>query len=125
MKEYQYTKLLSEDQVKYFTEFSDEHIYNTLTQIIYYGQIPMAAYLLLEGKITLLDAQKRKVKECYPKTLFGFSEIYYDKPFKYTAEISPNSKVLILHSSAILEIQKKINEENKSLEISDLFTAMG
>ena len=96
---------INENQTKYFKQYSDEHVYNTLTQIIYKGQVPMAAYVLIEGTIILKDAQKRIIEEINPTSLIGFYEIFEQRPFKYTAEISPGSRVLILPRSTIFEIQ--------------------
>lgn len=101
---------LTSEQAKYFSYYSDEYVFNTETQIVYSGQIPMASYLLLEGQITLKDAQKRTIRTCGPNTLLGFSEIYNNMSYKYTAQISPNSKVLILDRSTIKEIQKNIHK---------------
>lgn len=112
MKNNKYVKTLTQTEVDYLKNFSDQHTYNTQTQVIYYGQVPMAAYLLLEGKITLLDAQKRPIKECSKNSLLGFYEIYTDTPFKYTAEITADSKVLILDRSTILEIKDEDIDQN-------------
>ncbi len=119
MASLKFTNLLNAHQIEFFKKYSDEHTYNNLTQIIYRGQVPMAAYLLLEGKVTLKDAQKRVIEECSPNPLIGYSEIHEDKSFRYTAEISPNSKVLILPRSAMFEI-KEYCENNQLCPKMDL-----
>ena len=86
---------LTKEQIEFFKLFSEVVVFRSPTQIIYSGQIPMAAYLLLEGSITLRDAQNRKLKNCDQGVLLGFTEIYNNTPYKYTAEIHQNSKVLI------------------------------
>ena len=101
---------LTDEQKNYFSYFSDEYLFNSETHIIYSGQIPMAAYLLLDGNITLKDAKKRTIQNCEPNTLLGFSEIYNNVAYKYSAEISSSSKVFILDRSTILEIQKNFTQ---------------
>lgn len=110
---------LTKEQIEFFKLFSEVVVFRSPTQIIYSGQIPMAAYLLLEGSITLRDAQNRKLKNCDQGVLLGFTEIYNNTPYKYTAEIHQNSKVLILDRSTILEINTSF-QKRPQLNIIDL-----
>mgnify|MGYP003690978111 CR=1 FL=1 len=118
MTKNKYLTLLSDDQKKEFYNFSNEVTFNSKTQIIYSGQIPMAAYLLLEGSITLKDAQKRVIRTCDPNSLLGFSEIYNNQSYRYTAEIDANSKVLILDRSTIKEMQSKLDQSTVDQTLS-------
>ncbi len=99
---------LSLDQVEVFKGFAKEQTFNTRTQIIYHGQIPMAAYLLLSGEIILNNSRGKKIKNCCKNCLLGFQEILNNTPFRYTAEITEGSKVLILDRTEIKNISEQI-----------------
>lgn len=101
-----YYNILTPEQVNYFTHFSHVRLYSSQTQLIYAGQVPTAAYLLVEGKIILKDAQKRTIRVCEKHSLIGFPELYNKIPYKYTVEIENGSKVIILDKSTMLEISK-------------------
>lgn len=109
MKDKYYIKLTPQQQ-SFFRLFSDEYHFVNQTQIIYSGQIPMAAYVLVKGKIFLKDIQRRTIRTCSPYSLIGFSEIYSNSPYKYTAEIAEYSKVLVLGRSSIIEIQNSTEQ---------------
>jgi len=108
---------LTAAQIDYLGQFRQRHTYHSRTQVVYSGQIPMAAYVLLEGRIDLKNARDKLVKHCEPPTLIGFQEICKNEPFKYTAEIQPGSIVLILDRSAACEIinDMSVNTENHQL----------
>lgn len=103
---------LTLSQIEYLKKFRDQHIYNSKTQVIYNGQIPIAAYVLLNGRIDLKNSRDKIIKICHPPTLIGFNEICNNLPFKYTAEIQTGSIVLILDRSAALEIMQDLHLES-------------
>ncbi|MBT4792787.1 MAG: cyclic nucleotide-binding domain-containing protein [Halobacteriovoraceae bacterium] len=106
---------LSKEQQEFFSNFSEEHTYNTPAQIIYRGQIPHAAYILTEGKVLIRDGQKKIIHECTPGTIIGYYELFHNAEFTYTAEISAGSKVMILGRFTVLDIQKKHPEDIRHL----------
>lgn len=105
-----YYNILTPEQVEYFGHFAHTRLYSSQTQLVYSGQIPTAAYLLVEGTIILKDAQKRTVRKCEKNSLIGFSELYNKIPYKYTVEIENGSKVIILDKSTMQEISKHYNK---------------
>lgn len=111
---------LTSAQIDYLKNFREQHVYNSKTQVIYHGQVPMAAYVLLEGKIDLKNARDKLVKECTPPTLLGFKEICEGTQFKYTAEILPGSKVLILDRSTAKEILHDLHINSEESPLLDI-----
>lgn len=111
---------LNQQQIEYFKRFRDIHTYNSRTQIIYHGQTPMAAYVILSGCVELKNARDKVLKECTPPILLGFKELTQNLPFKYTAEIHDKSEVIILDRSALLEIAKEMELSDDEFNLIEM-----
>lgn len=111
---------LNAQQVEYFKRFRDIHTYNSRTQIIYHGQVPMAAYVILSGSVDLKNARDKVLRECSPPIILGFKELSQNMPFKYTAEIHENSQVLILDRSAALEIAQDMELSGDEFQLTEM-----
>lgn len=111
---------LTRTELEYFKSFLEVHTYNSQTQVIYHGQVPMAAYILIEGKIDLKNARDKLIRVCEPNVLVGFSEIYNNMPFKYTAEIEPGSKVLIIDRTAVKTIKNDLESKSIHHKVFDI-----
>lgn len=83
--------------------------------LFYEGQVPVVAYLLLNGCIQLLKNNKVK-KVLKPGSLIGLNELMTNSPSKLGAEVKAESTLCFLDKSTILEV---IEEENSAL--ADLF----
>ena len=83
--------------------------------LFYEGQIPIVAYLLLEGCIQLIKNKKIK-QNLRPGSLIGLNELMTNSPAKLSAQIKAESTVCFLDKSTILEV---LSDENSTL--ADLF----
>lgn len=79
--------------------------------LFYEGQVPVVAYLLLNGCIQLLKNKKVK-KTLKPGSLIGLNELMTNSPSKVGAEVKAESTLCFLDKSTILEV---IKEENSTL----------
>lgn len=111
-------KSVTQTELEYFQTFGSVHLFNTGTEIIYHGQIPMAAYILIEGNIELTNSRKKIIHQCQPLQLIGFYEIYTDSAFNFTANIKPNTKVLTVDRSAIREMKQHMANKKISYNFS-------
>jgi CRP-like cAMP-binding protein len=111
-------KNINISELEYFRNFASEHIFNTGTELIYNGQIPMAAYILIEGSIELTNSKKKVVHQCEPLQLIGFYEIYTETAFNFTAFIKSNTKVLTIDRSAIREMKQHMSNKKISYNFS-------
>ncbi len=98
---------VSPQQIKAFARFTEPRIFQTASDIVYPGQIPIVGYLILEGEILLIK-NKKIIERVTAGNVFGVVELMNNKPIKYTARIAPNSKVYILDRSTIKEIIQEV-----------------
>lgn len=94
---------ISEAELEEFLITHPSFIYQTASEIIYEGQIPLAGYLIVQGKVELFK-NKRKVLELYSGHYFGVEALMNNIPFEYTVKIHPFSRVCILDKSTIKEL---------------------
>jgi CRP-like cAMP-binding protein len=88
--------------------------------LFYEGQIPIVAYLLVEGCIQLFKNNKVK-KTLKPGSLIGLNELLNHSPAKLGAIVQAESTICFLDKSTIFEIIQEANsplatllsEENK------------
>lgn len=106
MNKNRYYTQLNPEQIKYLSKKAKKVMYQAETQIVYAKQVPMAAYLLLSGRITLKDSRNKIIKICPPNSLICFEELSNNLPYKYTAEISVNSEIMAFDRTTINEIKK-------------------
>jgi CRP-like cAMP-binding protein len=83
--------------------------------LYYEGQVPVVAYLLLDGAIQLL--KNKKIKQILkPGSLIGLNELMTNSPANLSAEVKAESTLCFLDKSTILEV---IHDKNSTL--ADLF----
>jgi CRP-like cAMP-binding protein len=99
------------DEIK---KISQEKRFSITSPLYYEGQIPIVAYLLLEGCIQLLKNKKIK-KILKPGSLIGLSELMNNTPAKLSAQIQAESTVCYLDRSTIQEIIKDEESDLASL----------
>lgn len=97
-------KLISEEEICFLKRYFNESKFGSRTSLIYQGQIPTAAYILLSGTIDIKSSNNDVLLNLKEKILIGFHEINQNLKFKYTVDIYPESVVLILNRSRIEEI---------------------
>lgn len=106
---------LEQNLIADIKKISPQAKFSISSSLFYEGQVPIAAYLLLEGHIQFL--KNKKIKQILkPGTLIGLSELMTNFPIDYEAIINEESKICYLDKSTILEI---IHGEDSSL--SNLF----
>ncbi len=84
-------------------------IYQTRSELIYKGHIPLAGFILIKGAIDLMQG-KKLVGSIAPGQLLGLNEALHHIPFKYQAIIESNSEVIILDQSTLKELSQEIAE---------------
>jgi CRP-like cAMP-binding protein len=84
------------------------------SHLFYEGQIPIVAYLLVEGCIKLMKNKKIK-KILKPGSLVGLKELMNNSPSKLSAQVQADSTLCFLDKSTI---QEMIQHEGNA--ISDL-----
>lgn len=96
-------------------EISPARKFALTSPLFYEGQVPIVAYLILEGSIVLFKNKKIKtiVKPGY---LIGLNEVMNNAPSKMSAEVKADSTLCYLDKSTLMEI---INLEKS--ELSKLF----
>ena len=92
-------------------KISQETKFTTNSSLFYEGQVPIVAYLLVEGCIQLLKNNKIK-KTLKPGTLIGLNELMTNSPSKLSAQVQADSVLYFLDKSTLLEI---INDHNTDL----------
>jgi CRP-like cAMP-binding protein len=99
-------------------EFSPVRKFSVTSPLFYEGQVPIVAYLVIAGRISLFKNKKVKniVKE---GNLIGVNELMTNSPSKMNAEVSADSSLCFLDKSTMLEI---MNFEKS--ELSNLFLKM-
>jgi CRP-like cAMP-binding protein len=92
-------------------EISDVRKFSLACPLFYEGQIPIVAYLVLEGSIVL--SKKKKVKNIIkPGHLVGLNHLMAHTPSKMDAEVAAESTLCFLDKSTAFEI---INLDNSEL----------
>ena len=94
-------------------EISSKKKFLVSSPLFYEGQIPIVAYLLLDGHILLL--RKKKIKIILnPGSLIGLNELMSNSPSTHSAEVQAESTICFLDKSTIMEV---INKNDSSLAI--------
>ena len=100
------SKIISEIE-----EISQQKKISITSPLFYEGQIPIVAYLLLDGCIQLLKNKKIK-KNVKPGSLIGLNELMTNTPAKLSAFVQAESTLCFLDKSTIQDI---ISHQNSSL----------
>jgi CRP-like cAMP-binding protein len=98
---------LKTDDINYLKAIFPPIYFNVETELIYIGQVPKAAYILLEGELQFLNQRNNLIKTCERNSLIGFHEINNREAFCYTVKIKPGTKLIVLDRSTIKEILNK------------------
>jgi CRP-like cAMP-binding protein len=92
-------------------KISESHIYSVDSDLYYEGQIPIVAYLLVKGEVSL-NKKRRKDVPIRPGSLFGLKELMLNDKSTYGAQIKAKSEVCFLDKSLIKEIIDFENDED-------------
>jgi CRP-like cAMP-binding protein len=92
------------------TKISQKKKFLVNSTLYYENQIPIAAYLLVEGCIHLLKNKKIK-KILKPGSLIGLNELIENSPSKISAQVQADSTLYFLDKSTLIETLKLENSE--------------
>ncbi|MGZ3788801.1 MAG: cyclic nucleotide-binding domain-containing protein [Bacteriovorax sp.] len=76
--------------------------------LFYEGQIPIVAYLIIEGGISLFKKKKPR-KTLKAGSLLGLKELLNNSPAELSAKVQADSTICFLDKSTIQEILHKEN----------------
>ena len=94
---------LEDHSVMEIKKISSQKKYSVQSPLFYEGQIPIVAYLIIDGGIQLIKNKKIK-KTLKPGSLIGLSELMTNSPSKLSALVQPESTLCFLDKSTIKEI---------------------
>lgn len=94
---------LEPDMIDELRTFSPLKKFITSSPLFYAGQIPIVAYLLIDGSITLHKNKKIK-KIVKPGCLIGLNELMANIPAQLSAQVLAESTLCFLDKSTIKEI---------------------
>ena len=104
------TKLDNNDIIE-IKKFSPPKKFSINSPLFYEGQIPVVAYLLLDGCIQLIKNKKIK-KTIRPGCIIGLNELMNNSPAKLSALVQAESTLCYLDKSTIQEI---LHDEHATL----------
>lgn len=94
---------LEADFIEEIKKISHQKKFSTQSPLFYEGQIPVVAYLVIDGCVQLLKNKKVK-KILKPGSLIGLNELMTHSPAKLSAHAMPDSTLCFLDKSTIKEI---------------------
>lgn len=89
-------------------KFAAQKKFSAESILFYEGQIPIVAYLLLDGSIHLTKNKKIK-KTLKPGSLIGLNELMTNTPARLGAVTQSECTLCFLDKSALLEIGREKN----------------
>ncbi|MCO4793388.1 MAG: cyclic nucleotide-binding domain-containing protein [Bacteriovoracaceae bacterium] len=92
------------------------HKYTVQSDLFYEGQTPVVAFLLLDGHVQLVKNKKIK-KVLSFGDLIGLKELIHHLPYPLSAQVLPNTEMVFLDKSTILEILNLVHDQ----ELSEVF----
>lgn len=95
------------DKIK---EFCPVMKFTVNSPLFYEGQVPIVAYLIITGRISLFKTKKIKniIKE---GNIVGLSELITNSPSQLNGEVSSESSLCFLDKSTMIELLKFENSE--------------
>ena len=106
---------VSEEILEKIKSISESHTYTADSDLYYEGQIPVVAYLLLKGEVTLIKKRRKSIPIRHG-SLFGLKELMRLEKSVYGAQIKAGSEVCFLNRSSINEIiNLEIDEDLKAI----------
>lgn len=96
---------LNSEEVAFLLAQIPARQFNVEEALIYAGQVPLAGYVLLEGKITI-EKRGSPPRDIPVNSLICVRELLNDMPIRQTVKIASGSKAIILDKSTVLEIME-------------------
>lgn len=94
---------LENDLISEIKKLSFQKRFTSTAPLFYEGQVPIVAYLILEGCVQLMKNKKIK-KILKPGSLIGLPEMMGNAPSKLTAQVQADTTLCFLDKSTIKEI---------------------
>ncbi len=99
---------LENDFIDEIKKVSHQKKFSSQSPLFYEGQVPVVAYLLLDGTVQLMKNKKVK-KILRPGALIGLHELMTNSPAKLSAVATADSTLCFLDKSTIKEITSDEN----------------
>lgn len=100
---------LNPEEIALIKELSPLRKFDLKSPLFYEGQVPIVAYLLIDGSIVLL--KKKKIKNILKAgSLIGLNELLSNSPSKLTAQVSADSVLCFLDKSTMLEFPDLVSK---------------
>lgn len=94
---------LDQKQLSFLLERLPPRLFREAEELARDGQVPLAGYALLKGKITF-EKKKQILKELDLNSVICVRELMQNIPLDHTIKIAPGSEAIILDKSSVLEI---------------------
>lgn len=107
---------LENQVISEIARISTQKKFSISSTLFYEGQVPIVAYLLIDGCIKLTKKNKTK-KILKPGALIGLNELMTNSPASLSASVQADSILCFLDKSTILEDLK-----NKDSSLASLFS---
>lgn len=115
-----YAIKISNELIEKLKTITDVKTFPINSPLYYEGQIPIVAYIVLDGKIEILKQKKLKkiVSQGY---MVGLKELMSNTSSKYSAHASPESLICFLDKSTIFELMKNTDNELSRFLLSSIW----
>lgn len=100
---------LDKEQITSLLKESPARTFNVDETLVYENQVPMAGYILIEGKI-IFEKKGRALKEVPLCGLICLKELLENRPVRHCVKIVAGSKAVIIDKSTALDLLKKEKE---------------
>lgn len=111
----QMVSTVQNEYIQRLTQMGEVVTYTVAADLFYEGQIPVVAYLILDGHVHLLKG--KKIKDTIGGGhLVGARELMNNINAKMSAQIMPKTKVCFLSKSDIQEILDNDDQTSEHLE---------
>lgn len=111
----QMVSTVENEYIQRLTQMGEVVTYTVAADLFYEGQIPVVAYLILDGHVHLLKGKKIK-DTIVGGHLVGARELMNNINAKMSAQIMPKTKVCFLSKSDIQEILDNDDQTSEHLE---------
>lgn len=100
---------LNPEDIALIKELSPMRKFDLTSPLFYEGQVPIVAYLLVDGSIVLF--KKKKIKNILKAgSLVGLNELLSNSPSKLSAQVSADSILCFLDKSTMLEYPELVSK---------------
>lgn len=105
---------VSREIIEEIKEHCSVKIYNAKSTLFYEGQVPIVAFLVVDGTVNLL--KNRKIKSTVRQgCIVGVNELLNNLPYHFEAQIPPHTSLCFLDKSTLKEILSHDTELAKIL----------